>query len=158
MPFETNSGLPYPRGRRLPCRMNLIKITFLPLDVEGTPKDKDFRQAIRLKKRFNEVTIKGQINFGTKQKKFFQSISQSPSIAWNTPGDMTQSIGAALFRRRELEAAKFMPKKGDLVIKFGDYTPPEGMQMQVEEVRPESYLNGVPLLFYCELRRDKDYG
>lgn len=156
MPFSTNSDLPYPRPSAYPCTLNFVNIKFLPLDIDATPIDPDFRQAIRVKARKEYVVIKGQVNFGTNQKKLFNALVQSNSIAWNTTGDLAESIGHLVFRRRELYLKKFMPKKGDIVVGFGDYLPPEGMELLVESVRPESFKKGVAQLFYVELRSNRN--
>lgn len=155
---------------RLPARLNLVTLVFLPVDDEETLYDKKFKQPIRVKKRKTKVELQGQMNFGSNQKKFFDRLMQSLSVGWNTMGDLADTIGHCVTTPYLTERAKFLPeggepyygkyipKKGDLLIGYADFVPEKGggFDLLVEQVRPESPLRGNPLLLYIDLRQNRN--
>ena len=156
MPFSSNSGLHYPKSSKYPCSLNFVNIKFLPLDMSKTPVDPDFRSPVRVKAKVEYITVKGQVNFGLNQKKLFNALTQSNSVVWNTTGDLADVLGHFVFRRRELFLSEFMPKKGDIIVEVGDYTPSEGIELLVESVRGESHKKGVAQLFYVDVRSNRN--
>lgn len=143
-------------GDEFPCKMNLIELTFLPLLIKETFIDEDFRQPIRTKRYGPPIIIEGQINFGSRQKKFFDKLAQSLAVSWNTPGDLNDTYGYCMFRKKELDKAGYIPKKGDLFVGYENFVKEEGIELLVEEVRPESPLNKRNLLWAVELRKNRN--
>lgn len=141
---------------RHPCRMSLVDLTFLPVLISETPIDPDFRQPVRTKKYGKPKIIKGTPNFGTKQKKLFDQLKQTIALNWNSPGNIPDTIGYIVFSKIEIERAGYLPSIGDLFVGYPGFEKREGLELMVEEVRPESPLGGSNLFYMVELRSNRD--
>lgn len=126
----------------LPFRMNLVTIKLRRLDVDGTSKDPDFREARRSKK-FQDVELMGQVNFGNKQV--------DDRLRTHTGNDPVSSAWF-VFRMTDLEDAGFEPKQGDRVVEVAG----RPVNFEVRQTRPESPLRGKFLLLYVIVEEVKE--
>jgi hypothetical protein len=122
--------------------MNPVEIKLRRLDAAGTQRDPDFREARRAKK-FDEVTLMGQANFGSKD---------TDERVRSHTGDIGFANAWFVFRITDLEVAGFEPKKGDRVFSVAG----RPVNFEVKEARPESPLRGKFLLLYVEVEEVKE--
>ncbi len=124
-----------------PARMNLVEIVLRPLAKDATAWDEDFREPIGAKATAADVTLQGQVNFGSKQ---FHGRDRTAT------GDREPSAGHVVFRKTDLDAAGGRLAKGDRVVRIAG----EAVDFVITEVRPESPMRGEFLLVYAEFTHD----
>jgi hypothetical protein len=124
-----------------PARMNLVEIGLRPLARDATAWDEDFREPLTAKATAAEVTLRGQVNLGSKQ---FHGRDRTAT------GDREPSAGHLVFRKADLDAAGVRPGKGDRVVRIAG----EAVDFVITEVRPESPLRGEFRLVYAEFTHD----
>ena len=120
------------------------------LDLPDTQVDAVFKVPLNRMTRGTDVVYPAQVNMGgkIKDRRFRTLMGDRPETkAWLVMryADMAPNTSLA------------MPQKGDVITSLYVGTPAEQVvDYLVEEVRPESPLNGAPLLFYVEFNRDRE--
>ena len=129
-----------------PRKINRMRIIIDQLSLSRTVKDSDFREQVGKKFRTTRITVEGQVNLA-KKKQYFAS---TPSRT----GDIEDTMGHLVFIKKELDTAGITLRKGDKIVEVGPATNPTPIGSVIEEVRPESPLNGDFLLIYVDFKWD----
>lgn len=135
-----------------PYQWNPVQVTVTHVDVSATPLDPVFKNPVNRKARPSSTTYAAQINFGLKvdERRFRTLMGDRP---------MTKARARIVLRTCDLVPNTLLPrpKKGDKITTLYVGTAnEEAVDYLIEEVRPESPLNGIPLLIYCEFERDRE--
>lgn len=136
----------------LPAKWNPVAVTVTHVDVAATPIDPVFKNPVNRKARPTSTNYQAQVNFGLKidEKRFRTLMGDRP---------ITKARSRIVLRSCDLAPNTVLeiPKKGDKITALYVGTPAElAVDYLIEEVRPESPLNGVPLLWYVEFERDRE--
>ncbi len=122
---------------QLPACMNMVEIDISQIaPVVEQKVDSIFREPVSKKKRETVITVEGQVNYGSKKKEA-RDITQT--------GDRENSFGWLVFRKCDLEDAGIFLKKGDRILRIASQV----VDHLIDEVRPESVLEGDFLLLYA---------
>ncbi len=136
----------------LPAVWNPVGVTINRVSVVATPTDPVFKDPVNRKARPDVFQYQAQINFGLKMDE----------RRWRTlMGDrpMTKLRSRIVLRSCDLAPNSMLPipQKGDQIVALYVGTPAQiTVDYLIEEVRPESPLQGIPLLWYCEFERDRE--
>lgn len=136
----------------LPAKWNPVAVEVTHVDVAATPTDPVFKNPVNRKARPTTTTYQAQVNSGNKtfERRFRTLMGDRPA---------TKAREHIVIRTCDLAPNTPLPRpsKGDRITKLYKGTPNEEVvDFLIEEVRPESPLNGIPLLVYCEFERDRE--
>ena len=127
-----------------PLRLNEVEIK-IKLVSSSSIQDDDFREPLTVSKFDSEVTLSGQVNFGFPKG----AAGRFEQIARSLTGDETKSHGHVLFRKVDLDKQGVTLTVGSLITEIAGMT----MDLEINEVRPESPLRGEFLLIYAQFER-----
>ena len=127
----------------VPYKLNLVTIKIKQKQVSSSDiyTDPIFNEPGTPIDFGSEITLKGQVNFGSKEYE-----GQSITLT----GDMDDTRGHLVFRNpvRDTSGTDITLGKGDLITEIAGVAIPDGLY--IREVRPESPLDGAFLLWYVE--------
>jgi hypothetical protein len=120
-----------------PIRMNLVDIVWNSRDASTTVIDPVFHESVGIEARSDPVVVQGQVNFG---------VGANEALTISRSGDAARTRGRFVFKKEDIDALGFVPRKGDRV------TSVAGVEhdLEITQVRYQSPLSGSFLLVYCD--------
>jgi hypothetical protein len=133
--------------------MNEVSIVISPLDGDKTVLDPDYREPVGPKRFASDITLLGQVNYGS--KKFKRKTASST-------GDKQETLGHLVFSVAYLKKEGIVEEVGGTLacsVRTGDHIASiagVACDHEIVEVRPESPLRGGFLLLYMDFTHPQE--